>query len=429
MKAFHLDPLGGIAGDMFVAAMLNLRPDFEAGLREVLSKCPTLADVDVTVVAHHDGVLIGNRFVVSNGRAASEHHHDYHPPQNHCHRHGEHEGEDRKGAHHHHHHADESHHAHTAWHDIRHMLDALPVSASVTGHAIGIFSELAAAEGRVHGVAPDDVTFHEVGAWDSIADILAAAYLIDAAGDAHWTVGPIPMGSGRVRTAHGLLPVPAPATAILLEGFSFIDDGVPGERITPTGAAILRYLCRGEPRKGTIGQLAGAGHGFGTRRLPGISNCLRILAFERPEEISTDIVAVLECEIDDQTGEDLAIALAHLRSHAGVLDALQFPAFGKKGRMMTGLRILALPATADEVARLIFDETTTIGIRRTLTQRLTLPRHLHATRNAERVIRAKTTTRPSGATTKIEADSLGEIRGHATRERLRHDLANDGDGP
>ena len=118
---------------------------------------------------------------------------------------------------------------------------------AVRRRALAIFSLLAEAEARVHGCAVEDVLFHEVGAWDSIADIVSAAFLIEESAATNWTVGAIPLGAGRVHTAHGLLPVPAPATALLLEGFPFIDDGVGGERVTPTGAAIVRQRFRVRP--------------------------------------------------------------------------------------------------------------------------------------------------------------------------------------
>ncbi|KSV75500.1 hypothetical protein N185_16810 [Sinorhizobium sp. GW3] len=311
---------------------------------------------------------------------------------------------------------------HVEWRAIKHALESMPVSATIIQHAVGIFSLLADAEARVHGTTPNDVAFHEVGAWDSIADILAAAYLVDAVGSAQWTVGPVPLGSGRVRTDHGLLPVPAPATVLLLKGFTMIDDGIAGERVTPTGAAILRYLCGSSSRHVNSGQFSGAGYGFGERRFPGLSNCLRVLAFEQSPSIENDMIAVLECEIDDQTGEDLAIALSHIRDHPHVLDALQAAAFGKKGRILTHLRVLAAPQGLDEVAQLIFDETTTIGIRQTLTRRITVPRKLHEVEINGCSMKAKTSTRPSGQTVKLEADGFLSVKGHAARENLRHNV-------
>ncbi len=410
MKSFHLDPLGGIGGDMFVASILDVQPDLEAGLRETLSHCPLIADVSVAVVKHNDGVLTGRRFLVDlpdDLRPTVVHHHaDGH---HHDHSHHDHAEEDA------HRHA----HDHVAWRDIRSALDGSRLDPTVIRHAIGIFTLLAEAEAKVHGTTPGEISFHEVGAWDSIADIVGAAYLIAQLGAATWTVGPLPLGSGRVRAAHGLLPVPAPATALLMQGFATIDDGIGGERITPTGAAILRYLCS-EPVSPSPRTLIASGQGFGTRTLPGISNCLRILCFDTADNVAaTETIAVIEFETDDQTGEDLAHAIDNLRALDGVLDVVQAPVFGKKGRMMAHVRILGRPDTLMATAQRVFSETSTIGIRHSLVQRLTLPREAGETQDGGRLFRTKTAMRPGGATTKIEADDLADIAGKGARDTIR----------
>lgn len=386
MREIHLDPLGGAAGDMFVAALLHLRPDLEAGLARALALCPLLEGVSCEAVAHNDGVLTGKRFRVNR------------------------EGHD---DHHHHHH-------HVAWRDIRAALTSSALDDKTKAHAVAIFERLAIAEGRVHGVDPERIEFHEVGAWDSIADIVAAAYLIGEIGAARWTVGALPLGAGRVRSAHGWLPVPAPATAILIEGFATVDDGIGGERVTPTGAAILAHLCDpAAPPSRTPRRLVGAGHGFGTRKLPGVSNCLRALAFEPQTGAAAERVAVLECEIDDQTGEDLAAGLERLRACPGVLDVIQAPVFGKKGRMMTHLRVLAEESAREAAAAAIFEETTTIGLRCSIVERRTLARQAETVELDGRAVRRKRVTRPSGMTVKAEADDLAGAAGQAARATLR----------
>ena len=134
-------------------------------------------------------------------------------------------------------------HGHVRLADVSERLEAARLAPAVRTRALAIFTLLAEAEGAVHGTDPAEVTFHEVGAWDSTVDIVAAAFLIEALGPARWSCGAIPLGSGRVRCAHGLLPVPAPAVVHLLRGLATHDDGIGGERVTPTGAAILKHLA------------------------------------------------------------------------------------------------------------------------------------------------------------------------------------------
>ncbi len=381
LKHIHLDPLGGIAGDMFIAAMLDAFPYLTEG---AIAAAQSVAPVSCTLKPHRDHALAGHRFTVE------------------------------ESVHHHHHHAH--------WSDIRARILASGLTHKVKSHAIAIFTGLAEAESRIHGVSADDIAFHEVGAADSIADITGAAFLIDAIGPATWSTSPLPLGAGTVETAHGRLPIPAPATALLLQGLLVTDDGIPGERVTPTGAAILRHLGCG-PRP--AGLLMGAtGIGFGTRKLPGLSNCLRVLVFEQhepsePAAIPHRALLVITFEVDDQSPEDLATGLDRLRAAAGVHDVLTMPAIGKKGRMTTHIQILAAPAEEEAVLAACFAQTTTIGLRTQLVTARALPRQLTEATIDGRTIRLKTVQRPGGPTTKAELDDLAPAETHAARTRLR----------
>ena len=229
----------------------------------------------------------------------------------------------------------------------------------------------------MHGILVEDVTFHEVGAWDSIADVVCAAWLIDSLEPASWSCAPLPLGGGLVRTAHGMLPVPAPATALLLRGFPSRHDGVEGERVTPTGAAILRHLEPAFDLAGLEGRIAGTGHGFGTRRLPGMSNVLRALVLEpvhEPHAWREETIGVCSFEVDDQTAEDLAVGLDRLRAADGVLDVVQTPVIGKKGRMAASVRVLARPAVREPLIERCFAETATLGVRWQTVRRAALER-------------------------------------------------------
>ncbi|MEM7446458.1 MAG: LarC family nickel insertion protein, partial [Pseudomonadota bacterium] len=307
---------------------------------------------------------------------------------------------------------------HRSWRHISEMIGAgLPERAAT--HADGIFRLLAEAEAEVHGVDPRDVHFHEVGALDSIADISAAGVLIDALNAQSWSVGPVPLGAGAVSTEHGMIPVPAPATSRLLRGFTVVDDGVPGERVTPTGAAILAYLAPDRIRP--PGKLGRSGLGLGSRELPDRVNGLRLLEIETEgAAIETDQVSVLRFDIDDQTAEDLALGLDRLRQVNGVIDITQATAIGKKGRSVAQIRMLVVPSQADEIAEQVFCETTTLGLCLERLERRVLPRQQSEPLPG---LHAKRAARPSGLTAKAEIDDIARQAGDASdRARLRQEV-------
>jgi uncharacterized protein (TIGR00299 family) protein len=385
MKHIHLDPLGGVAGDMFIAAMLDAFPTLAPG---AIDAAQALAPVTCTLAPHKDHVLAGKRFQVTELDAHA------------------------------------GRHAHAHWCDIKARIEGAALANAVKAHALGIFGALAGAEAKVHGVAPDQVAFHEVGAADSIADIVAAAWLIDAVGPASWSVSPIPLGGGMVQTAHGRLPVPAPATALLLAGLPAIDDSIEGERVTPTGAAILRYLACGDRPGGLL--MGATGIGFGTRTLPGISNCLRILVFERHQDgaapgpsVPHRSLLVVSFEVDDQSPEDLATGIDRLRAMAEVHDVLTMPAFGKKGRMAMHVQVLASPGAEEAVVAACFAQTTTIGLRTQLVSARALPRRIAHIETPGGPVRVKLVERPGGVTAKAELDDLAPAATHGARNRLR----------
>lgn len=422
----HLDPVGGMAGDMFVAAMLDAFPPLEAVIQGAVRAAGLPGRFRLQLVPHADHALTGKRFLVLEsgphdhahpGAPSHSHPHPHAHPHAHAHEHG----------HAHDHaqdHAHDKEHGHRPFAEIRQGLSAAPLDPGVRDHALAIFTRLAEAEAQVHGATTDTVTFHEVGEWDSIADIVAAAAIIHALGQATWTVGPLPLGSGFVKSAHGLLPVPAPATTLLLRGLAVRDDGIGGERVTPTGASIARHLVSlpgAAPRERT---LLGTGLGFGTRVLPGMSNCVRALVFDPSPSASQahphqDHVTAIEFEVDDQTPEDLAIGLDHLREHQGVLDVLQVPGLGKKGRVAISVRVLCQTAAEEEVAALCFLETTTLGVRLLDVRRHILARTAGQVEVEGRRMETKRAERGSRATVKVEAESLRLVRGHAERQRLR----------
>jgi uncharacterized protein (DUF111 family) len=207
----------------------------------------------------------------------------------------------------------------------------------------------------------------------------------------------------------------------LLQGFELVDDGLKGERITPTGAAILQHLHASQAADRTPRRLLRTGCGFGTKVFPGISNVLRVLAMENVAAAPAgDRVAQLAFEIDDQSPEDLAIALDRLRAHPGVLDVLQIPAFGKKGRMTAHIQVLAEPDQLDSVCERCFSETTTLGLRWQMIDRRILSRTSGTVDVGGRSVRVKTAQRPDVVTAKVESDDLLSIKGgRAERDRIR----------
>ena len=380
---FHLDPVGGIAGDMFAAAVLDARPELADGLRAALGGLGLPPSVEFAIDPHGDAALTGMRFQVTAP-----------------------EGEE---------------HSHVRLTNVRARLKAARIEPAVRRRALAIFTLLAEAEGAVHGMDPNEVTFHEVGAWDATVDIVAAAHLIEALGPARWSCGAIPLGSGRVRCAHGLLPVPAPAVVHLLRGRATHDDGIAGERVTPTGAAILAHLAPGQGPARETETLVGVGTGFGSRTFPGLSNVLRVLAFAPAAPAALqEAVAVLRFEIDDQTPEDLALGLDRLRARPGILDVVQWPVYGKKGRMLAAVQVLAEATSREAALDAVFEETTTLGVRWSHVPRSALARDTAHQGDARGTVRVKRAHRPGGAVTaKAELADLAESAGHAVREERR----------
>jgi uncharacterized protein (DUF111 family) len=267
------------------------------------------------------------------------------------------------------------------------------------------------------------VHFHELADWDSIADVVGAAFVIEML-RASWSTGPLPVGRGRIATSHGALPVPAPAAALLLQGFAVVDDGIEGERVTPTGAAILRHLDAAPNLPPGPWRLTATGTGFGTKRLPGMSNALRVLAYEQAQGARIDEqVAVVSFEVDDQNPEELALGLEALRALDGVLDVIQVAAIGKKGRLASQVQLLVRPSRLDAAIDACFAETTTLGLRWRIEARAVLSRASLTVASTEGEVAVKVATRPGGArTAKAEIDHVAPgPGGQAARARRRQD--------
>ncbi|MDW8123896.1 MAG: LarC family nickel insertion protein [Geminicoccaceae bacterium] len=380
----HLDPVGGIAGDMFVAALCHARPELRASVEDALARAGLPEGVRARFFEDRRGGIVGQRFAVAVEAAA--------PPAG-------------------------------SFSAVLARLEAAPLDPAVRRRAAAIYRRLAEAEAAVHGTSLDAVHFHELADWDSFVDVLAAATLIEALPRAGWSVGPLPAGSGFVRTAHGWLPVPAPATLRLLEGFAFCEDGIEGERVTPTGAAILAELGAKPAPPPRPMRLSGSGHGLGARELAGKPNLLRARLFAEPAATATtsEPLAVLRFEVDDQTAEDLACGLERLRAHDGVRDVCQWPVAGKKGRLASAVQVVCAVEAVEAVVAGCLRETTTLGVRVALGERRVLPRETVAVEVAGRRVRVKRARRPDGTiSAKAELSDLAESGADAAgRARLR----------
>ncbi|MBI2811501.1 MAG: LarC family nickel insertion protein [Candidatus Melainabacteria bacterium] len=416
----HLDPLGGIAGDMFIAAMSNAFPELKLRIERVIAEA-NFSGVSIAFESKNDGVLVGTHFQVSSTEMVHDHSDD------HGHSHDHEHSDDHDHSHDHEHSDDHDHsedhgekgsyenlyalarnhgHSHRSYKEIQQILNEAKLPDRIREHSLNIFRIIGEAEAEVHGVSVDVISFHEVGGWDSVIDVIGAACAIDYLDGATWSCSSIPKGGGYIKSAHGKLPVPPPAVALILRGFVFHDDGVLGERVTPTGAAILKYLQPSMKLPAAL-ELKGIGNGFGTKKFPSFSNVLRVLSFDSLP-VEQQPVAVLNFEIDDMTGEELSISLDNLRATQGVLDVIQSAAYGKKNRVTMSIQVLAKVEFYEQIINSILSSTTTLGVRHQIINRTVLPREITPVNIGSNNVRVKVADRPGGAkTAKVEIDDLG----------------------
>ena len=397
MKTLYLDCSMGAAGDMLAGALLELMPDPAAVVR-------TLEGFGIP------GVAFAHERTVKCGIAATHlsvrvHGHEEHE---HPHLHGGHE----------HAHDAHHHHEHRTLAEILHAVHHLNLPDAVKAHVAKVYEELAAAESRAHGRSVGEIHFHEVGTADALADISAVCWLMDALKVDEVVASPVHVGSGTVKCAHGEMPVPAPATAFLLEGVPTYSDGtIAGELCTPTGAALLRhFVARFAPQP--LMRATAIGYGAGGRDFAR-ANVVRAILGEREGGTSTsDTVVELAFNVDDMTGEDLAYATDRIFA-AGALDVSITPVFMKKGRPGQLVVTLCGEVQKEAVVSAIFRHTSTLGIREKLCRRHVLARTGESLTLADgTVCRRKEATGFGVRRTKWEADDLAAFA-------ARHDLSLD----
>lgn len=350
MKTLYFDCFSGISGDMTIGALLDLGLDFDY-LKTELKKLPV------------EGYELKAERVVRSNLSALKF--DVEVEGDTGHDHGHHD--------HHHHH---EHHFHRKASEILKMIRESSLSGNAKRIATDIFTKLAISEGKVHNIPPEEVEFHEVGAVDSIVDTVGTAIGFDALGIEKYLCSPINVGSGFIHCQHGVMPVPAPATADLLRGATIYSKHANTELVTPTGAAILAAVVN---RFGPLQNFAAdrIGYGAGTKQFPDFPNCVRLMVGEErdaaPPLNTAEEVIVIEANIDDMTPQNFGYVTEKLLA-AGALDVFTLPVQMKKGRPGHLLQVLAPAGTADVLSRIIFQETTTIGIRRHRVNRTTLDR-------------------------------------------------------
>lgn len=357
----------------------------------------------------------GNRVDRLPAAKADHHHHggDHH----HTHSHGE---AHHHGDHHHSHHTHTHDHHHTTFKSISEMIERSQLPLRVKERAVNIFRAIAIGEARVHKMSVEDVHFHEVGAFDSIADIVAVAICLEDLGVDQVLTSPIPLGSGGlIRTQHGTMPLPAPATLEILKDYPVTMTALPFELTTPTGAGVVRALSSGT-LQGREFQVYGTGFGAGTRELPDRPNLLRVVIGEIVESTTTtadeqevnsienDRVTLVETNVDDMDPQGWPHIIERLIA-AGALDVWLTPILMKKGRPAHTLSLLVEGAILDPVTTIIFSETSTIGVRMYSVERKKLRREEGVINTVFGSVHVKYVERPDGVIARPEADEISRI--------------------
>ena len=387
MKLLYFDLGMGAAGDMLTAALLELLPDRDSFLEEL--NLIGLPEVSVTAEPSVKCGITGTHVSVRiHGSEEGEE-----VPHDHTHTH-EHD--------HDHTHAHGHHHAGLT--DVEHIISHLAVSEKVREDALNVYRLIAEAESRAHGKPVPEIHFHEVGTMDAIADVTAVCMLMEKLNPDKVVASPVHVGSGHVRCAHGIMPVPAPATAYLLQGIPTYGGGIDGELCTPTGAALLKHFVDefgGQP----VMRVGAIGYGMGRKDFP-VANCLR--AFLGTRAGLTDSILELSCNVDDMTAEEIGFAMDRLFD-GGALDVFTQPIGMKKSRPGTWIRVICTGETKQALIRQMFLHTTTIGIRETAAKRYVLNREIVALDTPWGALRRKDCSGYGVSRSKFEYEDLARI--------------------
>ncbi len=385
MKVIYLDCSMGAAGDMLMAALYELLEDKQAFLDMMRSL--GLPGIEISAEpAVKCGITGTHMKVLVHGSEELDALHD------HLHEH----------AHEHSH--DHEHHHHTDLHEIEHLLSHLDLPQTVRDDALGVYHRIAEAESKVHGSPIDQIHFHEVGTLDALADVVGVCLLMHLLAPEKVYASSVHVGCGQVKCAHGILPVPAPATALLLAGVPIYGGAIQGELCTPTGAALLTHFVTKFGELPAM-RLLKSGYGMGTKDFPA-ANCVRAMLGEM--DAPTEEILELSCNLDDCTGEVIGFAMERLLD-AGALDVYWTSVGMKKNRPGILLTCMCRPLDREKMVELLFRHTTTLGVRESAFRRYTLLRESKTIQTPDGDIRVKVSTGYGVAREKPEFEDLAKI--------------------
>lgn len=408
MKILYFECNTGAAGDMLMGALLELHPDRE----DFLNRLNKAGIPGVKVLAEPSekcGIKGTHIRVKINGTEEAVHVHTHEHTHDHAHSHEHFHDHNHESEHNHihehtHNHDHEHEHRHTSLHDAQSIIAGLNISENAKKNASEVYRIIAEAESHAHGRPVDMIHFHEVGEMDAVADIVGVCMLIDELKPDAIVSSPICTGFGSVRCAHGILPVPAPATAHILRGIPIYGGQIEGELCTPTGAALLRYFAS-EFKSIPIMSIEKTGIGTGTKDLPA-ANCVRAIWGKTEQE--NGMITELRCNIDDMTGEASGFATDILMK-SGALDVFITPVYMKKNRPGLLLTCLCHESDKEKMLSLIFRHTTTIGIREYKAARHTLQRREVMLDTNHGTIRGKESTGFGTVKIKPEYEDMARI--------------------
>ena len=394
MRTIYLDCSMGAAGDMLMAALLELLPEKDTFLQKMQSlglpglEISAEPSVKCGITGTHMRVLIhGDEEGHPHEHAAEEHAHSHADAPEAAHAH----------VHVHPHH-------HTDLDELTHRISHLNVSEAVRSDILAVYQSIADAENRVHGVPVEQIHFHEVGSLDALADITGVCLLMELLAPEQVLASPLHVGSGQVRCAHGILPVPAPATALLLDGIPIYGGSIRGELCTPTGAALLRrFVTRFGPLPPM--RVEKTGYGMGTKDFEA-ANCVRAMLGQTEE--SAGHILELACNLDDMTPEAVGFAMEQLFA-AGALDVYTTPIGMKKNRPGVLLTCMCREDDREAMLRTIFRHTSTLGVRVSVCDRYTLSRRQYAVQTPDGKIRVKESSGWGVLRRKAEFEDLARI--------------------